>query len=46
MKKIIFVDNGIQFDSVLVKQKPYGGAEIAFVSLVEALAKLKYKIVV
>ena len=46
MKKVIFIDDGIQFDSIQIKQKPYGGAEIAFVSLAEALAKLKYKIVV
>ncbi len=47
MKKILIVDDGIEFDSILVRKKPFGGAEIAFVSLIEALAKLKkFKITV
>ena len=46
MKKIVFVDNGIEFDSVLMRKKPYGGAEVAFVSLVEALAKLNNEVTV
>ena len=47
MKKILIVDDGIEFDSILVRKRPFGGAEIAFVSMVEALAKLKkFKITV
>ena len=33
MTKLLFVDDGISFDSYSVRDKPYGGAEIAFVSL-------------
>ena len=44
MTKLLFVDNGIEFDSILLKRKPFGGAEVAFVSLVEALAKLNYEV--
>ena len=46
MTKILFVDNGISFDSVLIKEKPFGGAEVAFVSLVENLSKHDYEVVV
>ena len=46
MTKLLFIDNGIEFDSILLKKKPFGGAEVAFVSLVEALAKLNYEVVV
>ncbi len=46
MTKVIFIDNGIEFDSVTVKQKASGGAETAFVSLVEELAKLGLDVVV
>ena len=35
MTKILFIDNGIEFDSKTLREKPYGGAEVAFVSLVE-----------
>ena len=40
MTKILIVDDGIEFDSLTVRDKPSGGAETAFVSLVEELAKL------
>ena len=40
MTKILFIDNGIEFDGDTVRKKPVGGAENAFVSLVEELAKL------
>ena len=47
MTKLLFVDNGIEFDSLLfLRKKPYGGAEVAFVSLVESLAKLNYEVCV
>ncbi len=46
MTKILFIDNGIEFDSILLKKKPFGGAELAFVSLVEALARLDYEVCV
>ena len=46
MSKILFIDNGIEFDSVLFREKPLGGAEVAFVSLVEELAKLNLEVVV
>ena len=39
MNKILFIDNGIAFDSKTLREKPYGGAEVAFVSLVENLAQ-------
>ena len=39
MSRILFIDNGIEFDSKTLREKPYGGAEVAFVSLVENLAK-------
>ena len=44
MTKLLFVDNGIEFDSTLVREKPFGGAEVAFVSLVEELAKLNFEV--
>ena len=44
MTKLLFIDDGIEFDSILLKKKPFGGAEVAFVSLVEALAKLNYEV--
>ena len=40
MTKVLIVDNGIEFDSLTVRERPSGGAETAFVSLVEGLAKL------
>ena len=46
MTKILFIDNGIEFDSKTLREKPYGGAEVAFVSLVENLAKLGLKVIV
>ena len=46
MTKVLFVDNGIEFDSILFRERPLGGAEVAFVSLVEELAKLNLEIVV
>ena len=46
MSKILFIDNGIEFDSVLFRQRALGGAEVAFVSLVEELAKLNLEVVV
>ena len=46
MTKILLVDNGITFDSKLIREKPFGGAEVAFVSLVESLAKEKFDVVV
>ena len=44
MTKVLFIDNGIEFDSVMLRQKPFGGAEVAFVSLVENLARLGLEI--
>ena len=46
MKKIIFIDNGIEFDSLTKIEKPTGGAETAFISLVECLAKKNLNITV
>ena len=46
MHKVLFIDDGIEFDSKLVRQKAFGGAEVAFVSLAEALAKLNFKVTV
>ncbi len=46
MIKLLFIDNGIEFDSKLFREKPLGGAEVAFVALVEELAKLNYEVVV
>ncbi len=46
MTKVLFIDNGIEFDSVLFREKALGGAEVAFVSLVEELAKLNLEVVV
>ena len=46
MTKVIFIDNGIPFDGKSVRRKPVGGAENAFVSLVEELAKLDFEVVV
>ena len=46
MTKILFIDNGIEFDSVLFREKALGGAEVAFVSLVEELAKLDLEVIV
>ncbi len=46
MTKLLFVDNGIEFDSTLFRKIPLGGAEVAFVCLVEELAKLDYEVVV
>ncbi len=46
MTKVILVDNGITFDSILLRERPFGGAEVAFVSLVEHLAKIKMEVVV
>ena len=39
MKKILFIDDGIEFDSITAREKSTGGAESAFVSLAEAFAK-------
>ena len=36
MTRVLFIDNGIEFDSVLFREKALGGAEVAFVSLVES----------
>ncbi len=46
MNKILFIDNGVEFDSKTLRKKPHGGAEVAFVSLVESLAKLGHEVVV
>ena len=46
MTKVLFIDNGIEFDSLVLREKPFGGAEVAFVSLVESLAKLGLKVTV
>ena len=46
MTKILIIDNGIEFDAVICRKKPIGGAETAFVSLVESLAKLNFEVVV
>ena len=45
MTKVLIVDNGIEFDSLTVRERPSGGAETAFVSLVEELAKLDLKFI-
>ncbi len=46
MSKILFIDDGVQFDSKIFRQKPLGGAEVAFVNLVENLAKIGFEVVV
>ena len=46
MTKLLFVDDGISFDSYSIREKSYGGAETAFVSLVECLSKNGFKVVV
>ena len=46
MTKLLFVDDGVSFDSFSVREKPFGGAEVAFVSLVECLSKNGFKVVV
>ena len=46
MTKVLFIDDGSDFDSKSLSQKPYGGAEVAFVSLVESLAKIGLEVVV
>ena len=46
MTKVLFIDNGIEFDSKLLREKPFGGAEVAFVSLVENLASIGLKVIV
>ncbi len=46
MTKLLFVDDGISFDSKLIRQKAFGGAEVAFVSLVESLALNGFEVVV
>ena len=46
MTRVLFIDNGIEFDSVLFREKALGGAEVAFVSLVEELAKLNLEVIV
>ena len=33
MTKVLFIDDGIDFDAETARQKPIGGAETAFVSL-------------
>ena len=44
MKKIIFIDDGIEFDSLTRLDQPTGGAENAFISLVESLARKGFNI--
>ena len=46
MKKILFIDDGIEFDSITAREKSTGGAESAFVSLAEAFAKKNYEVCV
>ena len=46
MNKVLFVDNGVEFDSKTLREKPSGGAEVAFVSLVESLAKFGLEVTV
>ena len=46
MTKVLFIDNGVEFDSQVLRENPFGGAEVAFVSLVESLAKLGLKVTV
>ena len=46
MSKILFIDDGVQFDSKIFREKPLGGAEVAFVNLVENLAKIGFEVVV
>ena len=46
MTRVLFIDNGVEFDSIVLREKPFGGAEVAFVSLVESLAKLGLKVTV
>ena len=44
MTKILIIDNGIEFDSIIASEKAIGGAETAFVSLVEALARSNFDV--
>ena len=46
MTRVLFIDNGVEFDSLLLREKPFGGAEVAFVSLVESLAKFRLNVTV
>jgi len=46
MSRLLFIDDGVEFDSILLKEKAFGGAEVAFVSLVEELAKLNFEVTV
>ncbi|MFL2661470.1 MAG: glycosyltransferase family 4 protein [Alphaproteobacteria bacterium] len=46
MTKILFIDDGVEFDSKIFREKPLGGAEVAFVNLVESLAKTGFEVVV
>ena len=46
MTKLLFIDDGISFDSHSIRKKPFGGAEIAFVSLAENLSKHGFEVVV
>ena len=44
-RKIILADDGISFDGNTLKNEPLGGAETAFASLAESLAKIHTVIV-
>ena len=46
MTRVLFIDNGVEFDSLVLREEPFGGAEVAFVSLVESLVKLGLKVTV
>ena len=43
MTKLLFVDDGISFDSYSIRDKPYGGRD-AFVSLVNVYQKMDLKL--
>jgi|TARA_B110000196_G_scaffold241040_1_gene209571 glycosyltransferase involved in cell wall biosynthesis len=46
MSKIILADDGITFDGDTLSKRPLGGAETAFISLAEALAKKNHEVII
>ena len=46
MSKIILADDGITFDGDTLSKGPLGGAETAFISLAEALAKKNHEVTI
>jgi glycosyltransferase involved in cell wall biosynthesis len=45
MARIVMADDGISFDGLSLEQGPLGGAETAFVSLAEALARRGHQVI-